>query len=105
MTDPCPTCAVRPGTDAAVSPSTQLTFRLCVLSGREFECHERPGACAGWLAAMKVRSAEPDWKRVCAGDLLEIHLDSVHGLAITEEDGLARIFSMVERICAGEATR
>ncbi len=42
MTDrqPCATCAFRPGTDAAERVATQLTVRLCLMSGETFTCHE-----------------------------------------------------------------
>jgi hypothetical protein len=37
---PCKSCAIRPGTDANLSPETMATLKECIASGEPFYCHE-----------------------------------------------------------------
>lgn len=53
--DRCAGCALRLGTIANGCPPTLLTLTGCIVSGERFDCHERPGPCAGWLIATRQR--------------------------------------------------
>lgn len=76
----CATCALRPGTEAASYLPTQTHVKLCILSGEQFDCHEREGACAGWRRAVQQAKPQPEWKRELAGRLLEIWLECSQGI-------------------------
>lgn len=63
----CEGCAFVAGTDANGSPVTTATAFLCVLENDQFNCHMRPGACAGWAKAREglkesLRSSSGDGK-------------------------------------------
>ena len=52
---PCATCAFREGTEANRSELTLLRALFCVAGLVPFLCHEKPGACRGWIAAVNLR--------------------------------------------------
>lgn len=52
---PCATCAFRPGTEANRTMHTIELARLCVEGLRLFYCHEHPGLCRGYVAAVNLR--------------------------------------------------
>lgn len=56
---PCVTCAFRVGTEANTTPHTVILARLCVEGSRPFYCHERPGLCRGFVAALNLRGVIP----------------------------------------------
>lgn len=58
---PCATCAFRPGTEAHRTVHTQMLARLCVEAIEPFQCHEKPQACRGWIAAVNLMSQMPDF--------------------------------------------
>jgi hypothetical protein len=73
---PCASCAFRAGTEANMTEHTVTLARLCVESLRPFYCHERPGLCRGFIAAINMRGVPEDeedrrW-RVVAGDAADI---------------------------------
>lgn len=51
----CNTCAFTIGSEASKTPHTVVAARLCGLTGEQFDCHERPGACAGWAEEVAER--------------------------------------------------
>jgi len=51
---PCATCAFRPGTEANTTAHTITLARLCVEGLRPFHCHENPGLCRGFIAAVNL---------------------------------------------------
>lgn len=55
---PCASCAFRPGTEANLSPHTDMLARFCVEGVTPFNCHERPGFCRGWIAAVNLRAED-----------------------------------------------
>jgi hypothetical protein len=54
---PCATCAFRPGTHANSADFTVALARLCVEGLEPFNCHEKPQACRGWIAAVNLNGA------------------------------------------------
>lgn len=54
----CDDCAFTIGTEASKSPHTVVIARLCALTGERFDCHLRPGACAGWAQEVSERKAK-----------------------------------------------
>lgn len=76
MGGPCATCAFRQGTEANRTEHTVTLARLCVEGYRQFYCHEHPGLCRGYIAAMNLRGTPQDeddekWATV-AGDAADI---------------------------------
>lgn len=51
---PCAGCAFRAGTEANSTPHTVALARACVEGIRPFYCHENPGLCRGWVAAVNL---------------------------------------------------
>ena len=58
---PCATCAFRPGSEASRSPHTIELAALCVEGLTQFMCHERPGLCKGWVAAVNLKHAAGEY--------------------------------------------
>ena len=68
---PCSTCAFRMGTEANQSIHTMQLARMCVEGGRPFYCHEHPGLCRGFVAALNLAGVpqtddERKWREVNA---------------------------------------
>lgn len=88
---PCATCAFRPGTEANQTPHTVTLARLCVEGLRYFDCHERPGLCRGYIAAVNLRGlpeTEEDkrWAECCsmAADVLGLAIADAEEEAVSE---------------------
>lgn len=73
----CHDCAFRPGTDAARCPWTGIKARVAVILGcpEDFECHIRPGPCAGAAAFAEQATAVPDVTR-CAAEGISEFIDA-----------------------------
>lgn len=87
---PCATCAFRRGTEANCTPHTMELARLCVEGGRPFYCHEHPGLCRGFVAALNLRGApetedERRWS-VVAGEAADILAECI-GIAKAADEG------------------
>lgn len=52
---PCDGCAFRGGSEASRTAHTVELARLCVEGLRLFHCHEHPGLCRGYVAAVNLR--------------------------------------------------
>lgn len=57
---PCDGCAFRRGTEANTTWHTSELARLCVEGLTPFMCHEHPGLCRGFVAAINLRGAPED---------------------------------------------
>lgn len=57
---PCGGCAFRRGTEAEQTPHTVALARACVEGLRPFYCHEHPGPCRGFVAAVNLRGVPDD---------------------------------------------
>lgn len=73
---PCATCAFRPGSEASATEHTVALAKACVEGGRYFNCHENPGLCRGWIAAINLRGLPFDDAAGFAADLLGDIIDS-----------------------------
>lgn len=73
----CDDCAFREGTEANKSEWTKLKAQICAEIPCEFECHRRPGPCAGWAALCNKLNAEgyyaqqPPWRQHLKVAILE----------------------------------
>lgn len=54
---PCHGCAFRKGTEASHTAHTVELAKMCVEGLTLFKCHEHPGPCRGWIAAVNLRGA------------------------------------------------
>lgn len=94
---PCATCAFRPGTEANLTEHTITLARLCVEGGRMFSCHERPGLCRGFVAAINLRGVTEDeeakrWSIIAgeAADILSRCIDAAKAVDDGAREAVAR---------------
>lgn len=79
MLERCNDCAFTRGTNANKSELTKIKIGLCLDTDEPFDCHVRPGLCAGFEAAYPNHKELLPWQKKVSEKLLEVIADAEEG--------------------------